>query len=163
MKGAWILLCLGAACLLPPAARAQASGAAWVADSKGCKVANPQPQPYESIRWSGRCLNGFVDGPGVVRWYSAGQNNGSTAGTFREGKLSGRGYVSLPHLVYGIARADRRNDEQPPTLMVGSRLEGDFHDNRLVGEGVISRPKGPKTVVTQVGNRLVRKGSSGNL
>jgi hypothetical protein len=160
MKLAISLACFAAVCLSPALARAQTPVAGWVADEHGCKVANPQPQPYESIRWSGRCVNGFVDGPGVVRWYSAGQANGSTSGTFKEGKLTGKGYVSLPHLVHGLGNPAKRAGEQPRTLVMGSRLTGEFHENRLIGEGVITRPNGQKIVVTQVADKLVRKGAA---
>lgn len=148
---------------LASTALAQTPDVGWVADAKGCKVANPQPQPYESIRWSGRCRNGFADGPGMVRWYSAGRINGSTSGTFSQGKLMGTGYITLPHLVHGLGNPAKGKSaagkpEEVRTLVVGARLEGEFQENRLVGDGVITRRNGQKIVVTQVGYKLVRKG-----
>ena len=34
----------------------------YIKDAKGCKVANPNPKPNESVLWSGPCVNGFAQG-----------------------------------------------------------------------------------------------------
>src|SRR3954462_8225955 len=85
--------------LIAPLAQAQLSSD-WVADSHGCKVANPHPQPIESISWTGACKDGYAEGPGKVLWFSQGKANGMTSGTFKRGKLSGTASVTLPHAVF---------------------------------------------------------------
>jgi hypothetical protein len=139
---------------------AAAGGPEWVSDAAGCKVANPQPQPVETILWSGSCADGYADGPGTVRWFSDGRANGVTSGTFRQGRLHGRGYVTLPQAVYSDAKgAELKVFRQGwPS---GSRLDGNFADNRLVGDGVITTPDRRKVLVTQVDGRLVRKARRG--
>ena len=153
------LACLGAVflCSFSPSAHAEPPRADWVADSHGCKVANPQPQPIETITWSGHCKDGFADGAGTVAWFSEGKVNGITSGTFKEGKLTGKGYVTLPHAVYPGVNAGKRNVDVRRTWPFGSRLEGEFHENQLIGDGIITTPNGQKVVVIQIDGKLVRK------
>ena len=155
------LVCLAAAFLLPfsPFTYAEAPRTDWIADSHGCKVANPQPQPFETITWSGQCKDGFVDGAGTVAWFSGGKVNGITSGTFKEGKLTGKGYVTLPHAIYTGVNVGKRKVDVRRTWPFGSRLEGEFLENQLIGDGIITTPSGQKVVVTQIDGKLVRKGT----
>lgn len=120
-------------------------------------MANPQPQPIESISWSGRCKDGFADGAGIVRWFSGGKSNGITSGTFKQGKLIGKGYVTLPQAVYTRLNSSTRGGELRRAWPPGSRLDGEFLENQLVGDGVITKPNGQKEVVIQIDGKLVRK------
>lgn len=129
----------------------------WIDDASGCKVKNPQSQPAETIEWSGRCKLGYADGPGVVRWFSGGKPNGMTSGTFREGRLTGRGSVTLPHAVFSRTYIPKGDFRSPRVWPFGSRLDGVFSDNKLVGEGIVTEPNGQRTVVIQIDGRLVRK------
>jgi hypothetical protein len=120
-------------------------------------VANPQPQPIETITWSGHCKDGFADGAGTVAWFSEGKINGITSGTFKEGKLIGKGYVTLPHAVYTGVNVGKRNVDVRRTWPFGSRLDGEFLENQLIGDGIITTPNGQKVVVIQIDGKLVRK------
>ena len=120
-------------------------------------MTNPQPQPFETITWSGRCKDGFVDGAGTVAWFSEGKINGITSGSFKEGKLNGKGYVTLPHAVYAKVNVGKRNVEIRRAWPFGSRLNGKFFDNQLIGDGIITTPNGQKVVVSQIDGKLVRK------
>jgi len=153
------LACLGAAfvCAFSPSAHADPPRTDWVADSLGCKVVNPQPQPFETITWSGRCKDGFADGAGTVAWFSKGKVNGITSGTFKEGKLNGKGYVTLPHALDMGVNVGKRNFELPRNWPFGSRLDGEFVENQLIGDGIITTPNGRKVVVIQIDGKLVRK------
>ena len=153
------LACLGSAFLFAfsLSAHAEPPQTHWVADSFGCKVANPQPQPIETITWSGHCKDGFVDGAGTVAWFSEGKVNGITSGTFKEGKLIGKGYVTLPHAVYPRVNVGNRDVDVRRTWPFGSRLDGEFLENQLIGDGIITTPDGQKVVVIQVDGKLVRK------
>lgn len=44
----------------------------WITTDKGCKVWNPNPQPNESVTWSGECINGKAHGNGILIWYKNG-------------------------------------------------------------------------------------------
>lgn len=153
------LACLIAAlfCSFFPSAHAEPPRADWVADSLGCKVANPQPQPFETITWSGRCKDGFVDGAGTIAWFSEGKVNGITSGNFKEGKLTGKGYVTLPHAADTGVNVGKRNFDVRRTWPFGSRLDGEFLEGRLLGDGIITTPQGRSVVVTQIDGKLVRK------
>ncbi|MGP1679566.1 MAG: hypothetical protein ACTS6J_20735 [Burkholderiales bacterium] len=144
-------------CAFSASAHAEPARTEWLADSLGCKVANPRPQPIETITWSGRCKDGFVDGPGTVAWFSEGKINGITSGTFKRGKLTGKGYVTLPHAVYTRVNVGKRSVEVRRTWPFGSRLDGEFLENRLIGDGIVTTPNGQKVVVIQIDGKLVRK------
>ena len=51
--------------LIPVAGLCADDDVSWIADKSGCKVANPFPQPGESIAWKGQCKNGVADGEGL--------------------------------------------------------------------------------------------------
>jgi hypothetical protein len=51
---------------------AKAAEPNWITTDKGCKVWNPNPQPNESVTWSGECINGKAHGNGILIWYKNG-------------------------------------------------------------------------------------------
>ena len=57
----------------------------WIADSNGCKIANPFPQPGETVTWSGGCSKGLADGDGVMQWFIDGKPLDMYEGTLKEG------------------------------------------------------------------------------
>ena len=153
------LACLGTAflCSFSPAAHTEPAPIDWIEDSHGCKVANPHPQSIETVTWSGRCKDGFTDGAGTVRWFSEGKPNGVSSGTFKEGKLTGKGYVTMPYADYKRVNVGKRDFNFRRVWPSGSRLDGEFLENELVGDGVITKPNGQKVVVHEIDGRLVRK------
>ncbi len=68
---------------------------AWIADPRtGCKVVNANPQPNESIAWSGGCDNSFAQGPGVLQWFENGRPAERYEGEMRAGQMEGRGTLN---------------------------------------------------------------------
>jgi hypothetical protein len=66
----------------------------WIADAAtGCLAANPSPLPNETIVWSGDCVNGLIEGEGVLTWYQGDSFLGRDTGNFAGGMLSGRGRI----------------------------------------------------------------------
>ena len=91
----------------------------WIEDTVSqCWAANPQPQGNETISWSGACEDRLLSGPGTLTWSQNGRISARDEGTFREGRLAGRGKIST---------AD------------GATYEGDFP-----GQGVLTLPDGRK-------------------
>jgi hypothetical protein len=91
----------------------------WIEDTIAqCWAANPHPEGNETISWSGACENGLLSGPGILTWRQDGRITARDEGTFKDGRLTGRGRISM---------AD------------GTTYEGDFP-----GFGVLTLPDGRK-------------------
>lgn len=113
------LLVLALAYPVAALAAADLSGADphWIKDPmSGCWAADPDPEPGESIAWSGACVDDLASGEGKLTWYENGRITGTDEGTFKAGELSGHARIT---------RAD------------GNSYEGDFP-----GSGTITRPDG---------------------
>lgn len=87
----------------------------YLPDVNGCKVYDHNPQPNETVTWSGRCLDGYADGSGVVQWLQGGIPVSRSEGTLVRGRFEG--HVS-------IASAS------------GARFDGSFHDGERFGKGI---------------------------
>lgn len=107
---------LGAGLLLLQVATPASAESGWLADGRtGCKVWDLDIETGESVTWSGACVGGLAEGPGVVVWTKGGKLEERDEGTYRAGKMEGMGYVSWPD---------------------GSRDEGEYRAGRLNGRGV---------------------------
>ena len=82
------------------AAMAQTGGSTapgWItAKNKPCKIWNPQPQPNESVTWSGGCKDGLASGKGVLRWTENGKPDVEFDGEYAQGKRNGSGVMIMP-------------------------------------------------------------------
>jgi hypothetical protein len=132
-------------CALSLALHAQQSGQ-WITDSTGCKVWNSHPQPNESITWSGTCEGGFATGEGTVQWFLAGRPASSGTGTFREGKLHGKGVtLALNDERYQGDFVDGlRHGKGVLTARNGARYEGDFKEGKFSGSGLLMLSNGDR-------------------
>jgi hypothetical protein len=84
----------------------------WITTSnKPCKVWNPEPQPNESVTWSGLCKDGFASGKGILFWTEDGKPDVEFDGEYANGKRNGHGVIISPD---------------------GKRFEGDWVDDKLV-------------------------------
>lgn len=106
--------------LLVTDARAQGSGLIKDPES-GCATSNPFPRPNESIRWTGRCRDGKLSGPGVLIWYADGREYERDEGTFRNGELDGEATITFAN---------------------GNRIFGTYRNGVRDGEFVIESPDG---------------------
>jgi hypothetical protein len=69
----------------------------WIKDAaRDCWAANPDPEPSETIAWSGACEAGLISGKGTLSWYIEGKLVGRDDGNFVRGELSGHGRISTP-------------------------------------------------------------------
>jgi len=114
---ALILACIAGAALAQPDLSGRDPH--WIRDkASGCWAANPDPDPQETISWSGRCVDMLVSGPGVLSWYRDGNLVGRDEGNFLRGELSGQGKITFGN---------------------GARFEGEFP-----GRGVLILPNGDR-------------------
>jgi hypothetical protein len=86
--------------------------------NNNCATSNPYPQGQESIRWTGGCRDGLLDGQGVLTWYRDGRWTERNEGTFRAGELHGDAITTFPD---------------------GSTIAGSYVDGRRHGEFVLAR------------------------
>jgi hypothetical protein len=88
----------------------------WITvTNQSCKLWNPEPQPDESVTWSGDCKDGLATGKGVLRWTENGKPDVVFEGEYRDGKRNGPGVMITPD---------------------GDRLEGVWVDDKLLtGDG----------------------------
>jgi hypothetical protein len=93
----------------------------WIKDQNGCKIANPSPQPVETVTWSGACKEGFAEGQGLMQWYEDGKPGVRYDGSLARGAPSGQGKLTMPD---------------------GSTYEGGWLDGKQNGRGKLSAPGG---------------------
>lgn len=88
----------------------------WITTAnQPCKVWNPQPQPNESVTWSGACKDGLASGKGILRWTEDGKPDVEFDGQYANGKRNGPGVMITPG---------------------GDRVEGVWVDDKLItGDG----------------------------
>ena len=114
---------------------AAAAEPGWIADpGTGCKLWNPNPQPDESIHWTGSCRDGLADGQGVLSWYGKDKSKEveREAGGFRKGRMSGHG---------------------TQTFANGNKATGDFVEGRMNGRGTLIRANGERYTGSWRGGR----------
>jgi len=131
---------------------APASAGEWIRDEKAqCEVWNPNPQPGESIAWTGPCVNGRAEGKGNLSWYQDGKVAESYDGEMKGGKTNGDGVYKYAD---GNSYDGQWKDEifnghgtlktSDGTIFEGEWKNGEFHEgtqnftsgDKLVGEFV---------------------------
>ena len=69
----------------------------WItASNQPCKIWNPEPQPNESVTWSGSCTDGLASGKGVLKWTEDGKSDVEFDGEYAKGKRNGPGVMITP-------------------------------------------------------------------
>ncbi len=129
-----------------PARGAEARQASsWMADARtGCKVWDPVPEPTESVRWSGACVDGFASGPGVTEWLENGAVTERTEAARAGGHLQGRGVQTMVNgdRFEGIWRDDRKDGFGTYVSAQGWTYAGGFKNDLFEGVGVMTERKG---------------------
>lgn len=135
---------LAAALLLTAfGALAQDDEVSWIADSRGCKVANPFPQPGESIKWSGECKNGYADGQGVLEWFMGGKPLDVFEGNLQLGWAEGKGTLIREGGRYeGEWKRSMQDGKGRYDAADGSWYEGDWKEGQPHGQGQYQTPDG---------------------
>lgn len=122
--------CCLAALLATTAAHAD-DGDRFTIGPPGCRVVNPNPQPDETMTWTGGCHDGMAEGDGTLDWYSAGKHTGHYVGHMHAGMSEGQG-----------------DDE---SLRTGQHYVGGFHAYKYQGAGVLEEDGGRLTATFENG------------
>jgi hypothetical protein len=122
MRGSILIIVSASIALWSLPARAKADEL-YLQDENGCKVYDASPRPDETVTWSGRCIDGYADGVGVVQWLLSGKPGSRFEGTLVRGKSEGQGTIVFPS---------------------GERFEGNLHEGERSGKGVWTGPNGER-------------------
>jgi len=69
----------------------------WITTAnQPCKIWIPEPQPDESVTWSGACKDGLATGKGILRWTENGKPDVEFDGQYANGKRNGYGVMIAP-------------------------------------------------------------------
>jgi hypothetical protein len=111
----------------------------WIADPRtGCRVWDADPQPDESIKWSGACWNNLVQGPGTLQWFQSDKPGAQVTGTWWDGRMNGYAVMTLANgeRFTGQWRNDEKNGHGVYTYANGDRYDGQYRDDQKNGHGV---------------------------
>lgn len=123
------------------------SGGAWIqADAADCALWAVDPEPGDAVSWSGACLAGRADGPGIAFWTRDGTTLARYQGELRAGRRHGAGlWVDREGLRYeGHWRHGEANGLGTLETALGDRYSGAFKDRRFHGYGVWRSAKGER-------------------
>ena len=107
--------------------------------SGGCKVVSVHPRPQATFVWTGRCQDGYLEGPGVLQWFEAGALSDKFVGSFARGKAQGKGILSwaFPAARYeGEFVAGLRSGQGSQVFANGDRYDGEWRDDQPQGRGI---------------------------
>ena len=109
----------------------------WIADANGCRAWNANPEPNETITWSGPCPNGYATGSGVLEWFVNGVPGGRHQGEYRDGRQNGPGIYEHRTGFYDGEWLD--GEMHGPGFYIwanGDEYRGEFRHGRRDGRGV---------------------------
>ena len=119
----------------------------WIADPRsGCKVWNENPQPNESISWTGGCRGGLALGRGILQWFKNGKADERFDADFRDGRMDGHCIYSDPSgdRFDGECRNGRRSGHGVYIFANRNRYDGEFRDDKKDGHGVYAFANGSR-------------------
>ena len=117
----------------------------WIQDERtGCKVFNQVPEPKESVQITGNCVNGYLEGQGVVIWNLNGKFNQKTEGLHLKGKLDGLSTLisSKGNKYVGEYKDSKRTGQGTFTSLNGDRYVGEWKDDKKNGQGTMTSNNG---------------------
>ena len=117
----------------------------WMEISRqpGCYVWNPNPQPGETVTWTGNCDGGLAQGAGTLTWVSDG-NRETNTGRLHDGRWDGHVVVRLANgnVGEGAAVDGRQTGRWVWRYPNGDVHEGPVVDGQRNGSWVIRRANG---------------------
>ena len=123
-----------------PLCAGKAGAGCWMeyADRRGCYTWNPNPQPEETVTWSGRCVNGRASGRGKRVWRyrkDGAWESSSGEGGFRDGHEHGRWILRFADgtVSEGAYAAGKRSGHWIVRGADGKTWEGVYAGRKLQG------------------------------
>ena len=130
-----------AALLLLAGALNGAMAGDWAIAGDGCKVFNPHARTAGTIRWTGACKDGLVEGMGTLEWQTDGKTSERDEGQWRAGRQIS-GSQSWADRRYDGAFADGLPNGHGVLSVGDSRYVGSFAAGKPNGKGVMTSPSG---------------------
>jgi len=136
-----------AAALILSFLSSQAMAQMLIGDDRGCKVLNSNPQPNESITWSGNCRDGYTDGQGVLQWFKDGKAGSRYEGNMVKGRYDGKGNNTYANgnRYDGNWVAGTRSGNGTLTWANGDRYEGNWANGNQSGKGTYTWANGGRS------------------
>lgn len=111
----------------------------WFADPQTeCRVWNAYPVSNEQVSWQGKCVDGYAEGKGVLRWILAGKPTKKMyEGDMKHGKMNGRGKLTFTNgdTYLGEFKDGERNGRGKQTWYNKNTYDGTWKDGLPDGKG----------------------------
>lgn len=107
----------------------------------GCKIWYPKQESRLIVSWNGACENGLAYGPGLAMVLRSGEPFSTLKGTFREGKLNGRGSMDAYTGDWRDGLREGRGTQNWCTFKGCRKYVGAWKDDRPNGEGTYTEPE----------------------
>ena len=136
-----------AAALLLSFLSSQAIAQLVISDDRGCKVLNSNPQPGESITWSGNCRDDYADGQGALQWFRDGKAGSRYEGNMIKGRYNGKGINTYANgNIYDGDWVDgKRSGRGTHTWANGDRYAGSWANGNQSGKGTYTWANGVRS------------------
>ncbi len=126
----------------------------WIKSQTGCEIWNSQPEPNETVTWSGPCVNGKAHGRGRLVWYANGVKTSlSRSVRFNRGKDVQSGYEDTTYFTEdgkfdgryrGQFRDGDFNGKGRYDYANGDRYIGQWKDGEINGRGTFTWKEGDR-------------------
>lgn len=143
----------------------------WITDQNGCKHWSFNPQPDQTVMWSGGCKDGYANGKGKQLWFSAGKRGQEFTGNIENGGKNGSGLTKYADgnvyeggwkdgKFYGTGKffykaasgsdlkvyeggwkEHLKHGSGKAILANGEAIEGEWRDGKLIQKNVIGRER----------------------
>ena len=120
----------------------------WIKDQNGCKKWNPEPVPHETITWTGKCVNGFIDGYGTLQWYKDSIVGNKYIGNIINSRYSGQGTQTLSNgdKYVGEWKEGKKHGQGTYFYSNGDKYVGELKEDKNHGQGTYFYSNGDKYV-----------------
>lgn len=116
---------------------ALATGNWIISTDGGCKVYNREPQPNETITWSGKCVNGYAQGYGKVEWHVNSELHSTYIGDYHQGHMHGKGTITYVDggEYTGDWKESKRHGSGAAKYADNTEYTGEWQDDARYGKG----------------------------